>query len=57
MNSHCDPLTRQIAEAIRINEALEYNKYTDNKGEIIEIRSLNRKGEHFAPRERWDGNS
>ena len=57
ITTYRDPLTRQIAEAIRINEALEYNKYTDNKGEIIEIRSLNRKGEHFAPRERWDGNS
>ena len=48
-----DPMTRQIREAIRIEESL-------NKGQILthqgykKIESLNRKEEHFQARKRFD---
>ena len=44
-----DPLTRQIAEAVKIRRALEKNTYIDPGGEVVQTFSLNRKFEHFAP--------
>ena len=50
-----DPMTRQIREAVRIEDAL-------NKGIILthegnrKIESLNRKEEHFQARKRFDHN-
>ena len=47
---HKEPMTRQIEEACRINQALEMKSITKTIGEKIPIQSLNRKGEGFAPR-------
>ena len=49
---HKEPMTRQIEEACRINQAIERNSLTKTSGEKIIIKSLNRKGEAFAPRSR-----
>ena len=53
ISSHSDPFTKQSVEAVRNQDALD-------KGELklgrktVEIFSLNRKGEFFAAKERWD---
>ena len=47
-----DPLTRQIREAVRIKQAVEFNTYTDNREKSVHIFNLNRKTEYFAPQER-----
>ena len=53
ISSHRDPFSRQSVESVRIQDAL-------NKGELklgkktAKIHSLNRKGEFFAAKERWD---
>ena len=52
LSKHKEPMTRQIEEACRINQALERNTLTKTSGEIIPIISLNRKGESFASRSR-----
>ena len=52
LSKHKEPMTRQIEEACRINQALEKNSLTKTSGEIIPIVTLNRKGEGFAPRSR-----
>ena len=49
---HKEPMTRQIEEACRINQAIERNSITKTNGDKIPIKSLNRKGEGFAPRSR-----
>ena len=49
ISSFKDPLTRQITEAVKIRRALEKNTFLDPEGEAIQITSLNRKYEHFAP--------
>ena len=54
LSSHRDPLTRQTAEAIRIQKALQQGIHIQRNGEPVQIISLNRKGEHFAPMERWN---
>ena len=51
---HRDPLTRQTKEAIRICKALETGNHIQANGKQVKIFSLNRKGEYFAPRERWN---
>ena len=52
LSSFKDPMTRQITEAVFINQALETNTQTDKKGVEIPVHSLNRKFECFAPRDR-----
>ena len=53
ISTHSDPFTRQTVEAVQIQEAL--NKQTLTLGKkTLEISSLNRKGEYFCAKERWD---
>ena len=52
-SSHRDPMSRQTTEAVLIQEATENNSLTKIGGEVIQIKSLNRKGEFFCARERW----
>ena len=47
-----DPLTRQLTEACQIKQAVGAGELFDRKGLTTKIRSLNRKYEFFAPRER-----
>ena len=47
-----DAMTRQITEAVMINNARMNNAQTDRKYNKIKVNSLNRKYECFAPRER-----
>ena len=54
ISSHKDPLTRQTAEAIRIQKALQKGTHYSRNGKPVQVISLNRKGEHFAPMERWN---
>ena len=53
LQRHKDPLTRQLSEAIRIEEALFNKIHHDEKGNKIKIKSLNRKEEHFKARKRF----
>ena len=53
ISNHPDPFSRQTVEAVQIQEAL--NKQTLTLGrKTQEISSLNRKGEYFCAKERWD---
>ena len=52
--SYRHPLTRQVAEATRIQKALKSNTHIQSDGKPVKIISLNRKGEYFAPLERWN---
>ena len=52
--SYRDPLTRQVAEATRIQKALRTQTHIQPDGKPVNIISLNRKGEYFAPLERWN---
>ena len=54
ISSHRDPLTRQTTEAVRISRALSSGIHTNTKWKETPITSLNRKGEFFAPIERWE---
>ena len=54
LSNHRDALTRQLEEAVRINNGLDYNRHTDKTGNQITIRCLNRKDETFAPQVRWE---
>ena len=47
-----DPLTRQIREAVRIKQAVDFNTYTDNREKSVHIFNLNRKAEYFVLQER-----
>ena len=49
-----DPLSRQIEEAIRINEAIDRKTLTDLNNKKQLVASLNSKGEAFCPLERWN---
>ena len=53
-----DPLTRQITEAVKIKRALEHKTFQAPGGEAVQVISLNRKSEHFAPllrrQEHWN---
>ena len=53
ISSHPDPFTRQSVEAVRIQDALDKGELRLGK-KTAEIHSLNRKGELFAAKERWD---
>ena len=52
ISSHKDPLSRQTSEAVRILQATEKRTFSGNINAEILVKSLNRKMEHFAPRER-----
>ena len=52
ISSHRDPLSRQVEEAIRINQVMDRKTITSRSGPISKVNSLNRKEEHFAPRKR-----
>ena len=52
LSSHRDPLTRQTYEAVRIQQAFETGTITVGESDL-QVRTMNRRGEHFAPRERW----
>ena len=51
---HRDPLTRQLEEAIRITRALDSGQAPDMRGNLQPTNCLNRRGESFAPRVRWN---
>ena len=53
LSSHPDPFTRQTVEAVWIQEALERKNLHLGK-KTLKISSMNRKGEFFCARERWD---
>ena len=48
VSNHRDPMTRQITEALRIEKSLGGN-ITSKSGKQTSVKSLNRRGEHFAP--------
>ena len=50
---HRDPLSRQIEESIRINRALDIGQLLGGGNNIINVKSLNRRGESFDPIKRW----
>ena len=50
LSKHRDPFNRQITEAIRIEKALDNNIILDKSDKPTEIKSLNRRFEHFCPR-------
>ena len=52
ISSHKDPLSRQTSEAVRILQATEKRTFSGARNAEILVKSLNRKMEHFAPRER-----
>ena len=54
LSRHRDPMTRQLEEAVRVTKALNGNKHTDKKNVEIEVHCLNRRGETFEPKRRWD---
>ena len=54
LGSYRDPMTRQINEAVRINRALDLGIHTTVRWKDVPITSLNRRGECFAPIERYD---
>ena len=54
ISTHRDPLTRQTTEAVRNSRALSSGIHTNTKWKETPITSLNRKGEFFAPIERWE---
>ena len=53
VSSHRDPFTRQTVEAVRIQQALDKGEIKIGR-KVQSIESLNRKGEYFAAKERWD---
>ena len=53
LSNHRDPFTRQTVEAVRIQQALDKCELRVAK-KTVKISSLNRKGEFFAAKERWD---
>ena len=52
VSSHKDPLTRQVTEAVRILQATDNKIFTESDNAEILVKPLNRRLEHFAPRER-----
>ena len=53
LGTYRDPLTRQLMEAVKIKTALDKEILKQTNRQVINIESLNLRGEHFAPRERW----
>ena len=56
IGGHRDPMTRQVEEAVRIIQARENGSYTNRSERDLKVKSLNRKDEHFAPRQRFTYN-
>ena len=56
IGGHRDPMTRQVEEAVRIIQARENGSYTNRSEKDLKVKSLNRKDEHFAPRQRFSFN-
>ena len=55
ISSHKDAMERQIKEAIRIKSAIGGTvKKSDSSKEKSKVICLNRKGEYFAPIERYE---
>ena len=54
VSKHKDPMTRQIEEAVRINQTFFTRTITSNSEDVKPVFPLNRKGEHFCPRSRSD---
>ena len=52
ITNYRDPLSRQVAEALRIQRALNYGKHTESNGKEVQVISINRKGDFFSPLER-----
>ena len=52
ITTYRDPLTRQIAEAAKIQRAMDTNTFQSQGGDVIKVNSMNRKSEHFAPLQR-----
>ena len=50
LSKHKDPFDKQITEAVRIEKALDNNILLDKSDKLTEIKSLNRRFEHFCPR-------
>ena len=53
LSYHQDPFTRQTAEGVRIQQALDKGEIKIGR-KLLKISSLNRRGEYFAAKERWD---
>ena len=53
LSDHQDPFTRQTVESVWIQEALDRGQLQIGR-KTLKISSLNRKGEFFCARERWD---
>ena len=49
-------MTRQVDEAVRIIQARENGSYTKRSEKDLKFKSLNRRDEHFAPRQRFSYN-
>ena len=54
LSTYRDPMSRQENEAVRINRALDHEVHTTARWKDVLVTSLNRRGECFAPIERWD---
>ena len=54
IRNHRDAMSRQIEEAVRINQALDYGTMTNRENQELAIISLNRRGEHYPPRVRFN---
>ena len=52
VNTFSDPMTRQIEEAVRIQQSLTHGIHIDRTGKSRKVKSLNRKHEYFCPRKR-----
>ena len=52
LNTFTDSMTRQIEEAVRIKKSLTSGLFIDKTGKSKQVKSLNRKNEHFCARKR-----
>ena len=57
LGAYRDPMSRQITEAVKIQRAQDRHTFQAQGGEEIQVISLNRKYEHFAPQQRRQGYS
>ena len=47
-----DPMSRQLMEAVKIQRAQDRGTFLAQGKEVVQVFSLNRKYEHFAPQQR-----
>ena len=52
LSSFRDPMTRQLMEAVKIQRAQDRGTFLAKGEEVVQVISLNRKYEHFAPQQR-----